>query len=88
MVRTVDLFACPDARARPVPAAADEKLAHVPRLSIVVLPFANLSGDPQCVPSTSSLRFQPFIDWVQSSPFANEGPTRFPEAAFTPDAAA
>jgi adenylate cyclase len=26
---------------------ADEKLAHAPRLSIVVLPFANLSGDPE-----------------------------------------
>ena len=33
----------------PLPAAvvADEKLAHAPRLSIVVLPFANLSGDPE-----------------------------------------
>jgi len=34
------------------------------------------------LPSTSSLRFQPFIDWVQSGPFANEGPARSPEAAF------
>jgi adenylate cyclase len=31
----------------PVAAVADEKLAHAPRLSIVVLPFANLSGDPE-----------------------------------------
>jgi adenylate cyclase len=31
----------------PVSAAADEKLVHAPRLSIVVLPFANLSGDPE-----------------------------------------
>ncbi len=30
-----------------VAAAADDKLAHAPRLSIVVLPFANLSGDPE-----------------------------------------
>jgi len=28
-------------------AVADLKLAHAPRLSIVVLPFANLSGDPE-----------------------------------------
>jgi TolB-like protein len=27
--------------------SADDKLAHAPRLSIVVLPFANLSGDPE-----------------------------------------
>ena len=32
---------------RPVPAGADEKLARAPRLSIVVLPFANLSGDAE-----------------------------------------
>ena len=31
----------------PVSAVADEKLANAPRLSIVVLPFANLSGDPE-----------------------------------------
>jgi TolB-like protein/class 3 adenylate cyclase len=31
----------------PVSAAADEKLARAPRLSIVVLSFANLSGDPE-----------------------------------------
>ena len=31
----------------PVAAVADEKLARAPRLSIVVLPFANLSGDPE-----------------------------------------
>jgi class 3 adenylate cyclase len=31
----------------PLFAAADEKLAHAPRLSIVVLPFANLSGDAE-----------------------------------------
>ncbi|HME82992.1 MAG TPA: adenylate/guanylate cyclase domain-containing protein [Roseiarcus sp.] len=34
----------------PAPAPAtvtDNKLAHAPRLSIVVLPFANLSGDPK-----------------------------------------
>ena len=31
----------------PVSAAADEKLAGAPRLSMVVLPFANLSGDPE-----------------------------------------
>ena len=31
----------------PVAAAADEKLAHAPRLSIVVLPFTNLSGDAE-----------------------------------------
>ncbi len=31
----------------PASAVADEKLAHAPRLSIVVLPFANLSGDPE-----------------------------------------
>ncbi len=30
-----------------VTAVADEKLAHAPRLSIVVLPFVNLSGDPE-----------------------------------------
>ena len=30
----------------PVATAADEKLTHAPRLSTVVLPFANLSGDP------------------------------------------
>jgi class 3 adenylate cyclase/TolB-like protein len=30
----------------PPPAAAEEKLAQAPRLSLVVLPFANLSGDP------------------------------------------
>ena len=30
-----------------VAAVADEKLAHAPRLSIVVLPLANLSGDPE-----------------------------------------
>ena len=30
-----------------VAAIADEKLASAPRLSIVVLPFANLSGDPE-----------------------------------------
>ncbi len=31
----------------PVVASAPDKLAHAPRLSIVVLPFANLSGDPE-----------------------------------------
>jgi adenylate cyclase len=31
----------------PVAAVADEKLARAPRLSIVVLPFANLSGDSE-----------------------------------------
>ena len=36
----------PDA-ARLLIIAANEKLAHAPRLSIVVLPFANLSGDPE-----------------------------------------
>jgi adenylate cyclase len=30
----------------PVATAADEKLTYAPRLSTVVLPFANLSGDP------------------------------------------
>ena len=30
-----------------VSGVADDKLAHAPRLSIVVLPFANLSGDPE-----------------------------------------
>ena len=41
-------FAPPPAPAPPpVAAVADEKLAHAPRLSIVVLPFANLSGDPE-----------------------------------------
>ena len=41
-------FAPPPAPAPP-PASAvmDEKLAQAPRLSIVVLPFANLSGDPE-----------------------------------------
>jgi hypothetical protein len=28
-------------------ASVDDKLANAPRLSIVVLPFANLSGDPE-----------------------------------------
>jgi adenylate cyclase len=38
----------PPAPAPPsVVAVADEKLVHAPRLSIVVLPFANLSGDPE-----------------------------------------
>jgi TolB-like protein/dienelactone hydrolase/Flp pilus assembly protein TadD len=41
-------FAPPSAPASaPAAAVADEKLAHSPRLSIVVLPFANLSGDPE-----------------------------------------
>jgi TolB-like protein/class 3 adenylate cyclase len=31
----------------PVAAVTDDKLAHAPRLSIVVLPFANLSSDPE-----------------------------------------
>ena len=31
----------------PVTAVADEKLAHAPRFSIVVLPFANMSGDSE-----------------------------------------
>src|SRR5208282_2329084 len=30
-----------------LPAAVEDKLASEPRLSIVVLPFANLSGDPE-----------------------------------------
>jgi len=36
------------ASSAPTPAAvvSDNKLARAPRLSIVVLPFANLSGDP------------------------------------------
>ncbi len=41
-------FAPPPAPALPsASTVADEKLAHAPRLSIVVLPFANLSGDPE-----------------------------------------
>jgi TolB-like protein/class 3 adenylate cyclase/dienelactone hydrolase len=40
-------FAPPPPTSPPVAAAADAKLAHAPRLSIVVLPFANLSGDPE-----------------------------------------
>jgi len=41
-------FAPPTAPATaPVAAVADEKLVHPPRLSFVVLPFANLSGDPK-----------------------------------------
>ena len=41
-------FAPPPAPATaPVAAVADEKLARAPRLSIIVLPFANLSGDPE-----------------------------------------
>ncbi|HKI15725.1 MAG TPA: adenylate/guanylate cyclase domain-containing protein, partial [Roseiarcus sp.] len=31
----------------PLPAALEDKLAKAPRLSIAVLPFANLSGDPE-----------------------------------------
>ncbi len=31
----------------PLPAALEDKLARAPRLSIAVLPFANLSGDPE-----------------------------------------
>ena len=40
-------FAPPPAPPTVVAAAADEKLAHAPRLSIVVLPFTNLSGDAE-----------------------------------------
>jgi TolB-like protein/class 3 adenylate cyclase len=37
----------PASTSPPIGAAADAKLAHAPRLSIIVLPFANLSGDPE-----------------------------------------
>ena len=41
-------FAPPPAPATvPIADGANEKLAHAPRLSIIVLPFANLSGDPE-----------------------------------------
>jgi TolB-like protein/class 3 adenylate cyclase/Flp pilus assembly protein TadD len=40
------MLAPPPTPASAVAAAADEKLALAPRLSIVVLPFANLGGDP------------------------------------------
>ena len=42
-------FVPPPPAVPPAPAvgASDEKLAHAPRLSIIVLPFANLSGDPE-----------------------------------------
>ena len=40
-------YAPPALAPAPVAAVADEKLAHAPRLSIVVLPFTNLSGDPE-----------------------------------------
>ena len=45
-IRVYSLDVGPPASAKPAPAPAPEKSAP-PRLSIVVLPFANLSGDPE-----------------------------------------
>ena len=45
IVRGPDPFAT--SPSPPPPAAVEDKLAKAPRLSFVVLPFANLSGDPE-----------------------------------------